>query len=81
MASVKEVLLKASAGGITADISKELGIGEPTLRAMLEFMVERGYLEEIDCGIGCPGCPMKCEVPTNIKMYILTEKGKGYIKD
>ena len=80
MALIKDVLLKASEGKTIADISKELGIGEATLRAMWEFLVESGYVEEIDCGMGCAMCPLKCKAPTNIKMYILTQKGKEYIK-
>jgi aldehyde:ferredoxin oxidoreductase len=80
MASIKEVLSKMGEGKTVNTISKELDIRESTLRAMLEFTVEQGYLEEIDCESKCMSCPMKCGMPMNIKMYMLTKKGKEYIK-
>ena len=86
MASIKEVLLKVNEGKTVAAISKQLDIREATLRAMLEFMVEKDYLEEFEGGGGCEGCPMsrKCNVPVpgdrKIKIYALTKKGVEHIK-
>jgi aldehyde:ferredoxin oxidoreductase len=80
MALIKEVLLKVGKGKTVDVISGELDIRESTLRAMLEFIVDEGYLEEIDGENNCVSCPMKCRASTNIKMYMLTNKGKEYIK-
>jgi aldehyde:ferredoxin oxidoreductase len=81
MALIKEVLLKVGKGKTVDAISRELGIRGSTFRAMLEFMVKEGYLEEIDCENNCVSCPMKCRAPMNIKMYMLTKKGGEYIKE
>ena len=86
MVSTKEVLSKVGEGRTVAAISKQLDMREATLRAMLEFMVEKGYLEEIHCGSGCEGCSMsrKCSIPApgerGVKMYALTNRGVEYIK-
>lgn len=84
MISIKEVLLKISEGKTIAAIAKELDMREATLRAMIEFMVERGYLKEFESGGGCAGCPInrKCKehaLKGNLKIYALTGKGKEYI--
>ena len=87
MALVKEVLLKISEGKTIADISKELDVREATLRAMVEFMVDKGYLEEIEYGAGCAGCHLngKCSTPSSgerkMKMYALTKETMDYIKE
>jgi len=80
MALIREFLFKVGKGKTVDAISKELEIRESTLRAMLEFTVEQGYLEEIDCENKCMSCPMNCGLPMNIKIYMLTKKGKEYIK-
>ena len=85
MVSIEEVLSKVSEGRTVAAISKQLDMREATLRAMLEFMVEKGYLEEIHCRSGCEGCAMsrKCSIPApgdrDVKMYALTNRGMEYI--
>ena len=69
------------------DISKELDVRGATLRAMVEFMVDKGYLEEIEYGAGCAGCRLngKCSTPASgerkMKMYALTKETMDYIKD
>jgi predicted ArsR family transcriptional regulator len=80
VALIKEVLLKVSKGKTADAISRELDIKKSTFRAMLEFIVSEGYLREIDCENNCVSCPMKCGTPMNIKLYMLTKKGKEYIK-
>jgi len=86
MASIKEVLSKVREGKTVETASKELGMRESTLRAMIDFMVEKGYLEEFEGGGGCAGCALKgrCNVPPpgerKVKMYALTKKGREYIK-
>ena len=84
MASIKEVLSKVREGKTVETVSKELGVRESTLRAMIDFMVEKGYLEEFEGGAGCAGCSLKgkCNVPPlgerKVKMYALTKEGKEY---
>ncbi len=85
MVSIKEVLAKVSAGKTVEDASKELNMREPTLRAMIDFMVEKGYLGEFEGGAGCAGCSLrgKCKVPLpgeqRFKMYVLTGQGREYL--
>jgi DNA-binding MarR family transcriptional regulator len=56
MGSIKEVLSKVSEGKTVKDASKELNVRESTLRAMIDFMVEKGYLEELGGGgLAVPG--------------------------
>ena len=87
MASVKEILSKVSEGRTVTTIVKELDIRESTLRAMIDFMVEKGYLGEFEGGGGCAGCSLKgrCSVPApgeqRLKMYALTNKGREYIRE
>jgi aldehyde:ferredoxin oxidoreductase len=80
MPSIKQVLSKVGEGKTVNAVSRELDLRESMLRAILEFTVEQGYLEEIDCENNCVSCPMKCRTPMNIKMYMLTKKGREYIK-
>ena len=86
MVSIKEVLSKVREGKTVETASKELDVRESTLRAMIDFMVEKGYLEEFGSGAGCEGCPMsrKCNAPVpgdrKVKMYALTKQGREYIK-
>ncbi|RLF49255.1 MAG: hypothetical protein DRN20_02625 [Thermoplasmata archaeon] len=62
-------------------LSRELGLSNSTVRAMIDLMVHHGYLEEIQCGSSCGMCPMKCSSSSSkIKMYRLTEKGIGCIE-
>ena len=87
MASIKKVLSGLSKGKTLAAVSKELDVRESTLRAMVDFMLDKGYLEEIHAGSGCMGCFMgrKCSVPASgerrVKMYMLTKEGLQYINE
>ena len=87
MVSIKEILSKVSEGKTIETASKELDMRESTLRAMLEFMVEKGYLEEFQGGGGCAGCSLKkkCSLPApgerRLKMYVLTKQGREYIRE
>ena len=85
MVSIKEILSKVREGKTVDAVGRELDIRESTLRAMIDFMVEKGYLEEFESGGGCAGCFLKkkCNVPPpgerKTKTYALTDKGKEYI--
>jgi hypothetical protein len=86
MASIKEVLSKVSEGKTVEAVSKELDVRESTLRAMIDFMIGKGYLEEISGGGDCAGCSLnkKCNVATGkrgIRMYVLTKEGREYIAE
>ena len=87
MVSLKEILSKVREGRTVAVISKELDIREATLRAMIDFMVERSYLEEFEGGGGCAGCSLKgrYSLPApgeqRLKMYVLTKEGREYIRE
>ena len=87
MVSIKEVLSKVREGKTVEAISEALDVGESTLRAMIDFMVEKGYLEEFEGGGGCAGCSLKrkCNLPPpgerRLKMYALTKQGRGYIEE
>jgi len=90
MVSIKEVLSKVREGKTVEAISEALDVRESTLRAMIDFMVEKGYLEEFQGGGwgggGCAGCSLKekCNLPPpgerRLKMYVLTKEGREYIK-
>ena len=87
MVSIKEVLSKVREGKTVGAISEALDIGESTLRAMIDFMVEKGYLGEFEGGAGCAGCSLKgrCNLPPpgerRLKMYALTREGRKYIRE
>lgn len=80
----KKIILSIISEENTVDtnaLSKKLDMGTSTLKAMIDFMVHQGYLEEIDCGRGCNACPVKCNVlSSKIKIYKLTKKGMKYIE-
>ena len=87
MVSIKEILSKVSEGRTVEAISEALDVRESTLRAMIDFMVEKGYLEEFQGGGGCAGCSLKrkCSVlapgEQRLKMYVLTKEGREYIRE
>ncbi len=87
MASIREILSKVREGKTVEALSKELDVRESTLRAMIDFVVEKGYLEEFEVGSGCVGCSQKrkCSVPASgerkMKMYALTKEGREYIAE
>ena len=87
MVSIKEVLSRVRKGTTVAALSKELDMREATLRAMLEFMVEKDYLEELKVGGSCAGCSLsrKCNVPASgerkVRMYVLTKEGEEYVRE
>ena len=87
MASIKGVLSKVRQGKTVEAISKELDVRESTLRAMLDFMVGKGYLEEFEGGGGCARCSRNRECAVlalgerRLRMYALTKEGMGYINE
>ena len=81
---MRDVLTKIHEGRTVGALSREMNIRESTLRAMLDLMVWKGYLQEIPCWSDCRMCPLKCPhhtFMTGIRMYVLTEKGMEYLKE
>ncbi len=64
-------------------ISADLGLRVATVRAIVESMVHRGYVEKLACtsGGGCTICPMNCGAHTASRsnMYVVTDKGMAYL--
>lgn len=82
MNKMREIILKINEGKTIDIISKELGMRKSTIRAMVDWMVHQGYLDEIRCGTGCSICSMNCSsLPSSkVKMYTVTGKGMECIK-
>ena len=86
MHGMKELLSKIEDGGTIDDLAAELNMNKSTVLAMIEFMLDEGYLEvvKVHCGcsaspgLGC-GCNTKCDSET--KIYVLTEKGRYLVSE
>ena len=78
---MREILSRIRGGKTIKDLADELGTNRSTLQAMVDFMVEEGYLEKVDIST-CSTCPLssKCSVEDNstTKMYALTLKGINF---
>ena len=77
---MKKILFRIRGGGTVDDLAGELDVSIYTLRAMIEFMADRGYLGSIEDCSACPlssGCSIDCG--STPKMYVLTPKGEGFI--
>ncbi len=89
MPTTEEILCRIEKGGTLDELAAGFDMGKSILRARIEFMVRAGYLYEISSreGQGCVGCPVSgtCGVPVpegigKVRMYMMTEKGRKYIK-
>ena len=89
MSTTDEILRLIEKGGTLDELAKVLDMSKSLLVARIEFLVRAGYLCEIRSGNGCGGCAKckSCGVPvpgggdTGMKMYMLTEKGRGHVKN
>jgi predicted ArsR family transcriptional regulator len=87
MTTTDEILRLIEKGGTLDELAKVLGMSKSLLVARIEFLVRAGYLSEIRSGNGCESCAncKSCCVPgggdTGMKMYMLTEKGRGHVKN
>lgn len=86
----KLLQLMAEGGGIitVAELARKVGVGEPTLRMMLDELVRLGYLEDARhgsagdggcgpaCHAGCSSCPSAKELPA---LWRVTEKGRLFL--
>ena len=87
MTTTDDILGQIEKGGTLDELAKVLGMSKSLLVARIEFLVRAGYLSEIRSGNGCSGCAncKSCGVPgggdTEMKMYLLTEKGRDHVKN
>ncbi|NMX21697.1 hypothetical protein C5S30_04540 [ANME-1 cluster archaeon GoMg4] len=88
MATTEEILCGIEKGGTLDELADTLDMSKSMLMVRIEFLVRAGYLCEVSSGEGCKGCPMSetCCVPApegsgKVKIYVLTEKSREYIKD
>ncbi len=82
---MEEVLSRIKNGTTIDTIARDLDMNRSTLLAMIEFLVDEGYLEGV--GAGCSGSTSRlCELcrGTNagpeMAVYTLTGKGMGMIE-
>jgi hypothetical protein len=87
MSTTDDILGHIEKGGTLDELAKVLDMSKSLLVARIEFLVRAGYLCEIHSGNECGGCAncKSCGVPgggdTGMKMYMLTEKGMGHVKN
>lgn len=81
---IEKILRMMQEGGTIDSIAEKLDMRKATIRAILESMVDKGYLMEVNCGSHCNGCSLTCSksTPTDakMKMYTVTEKGVKQIR-
>ncbi|NQS89096.1 hypothetical protein HQ584_04840 [Patescibacteria group bacterium] len=83
MTTMREVLSRIGKRNTINNLAEELNMRKSTLRAMIEFMVNRGYLGEIGAHHSCFSCLLnpKCSAKYDgLKIYTLTSRGMEYIK-
>ncbi len=82
---LRELLKEIASGKVLSlgELAARFGLGEETVRAMLEELERRGYLSSRspDCSLRCEGCPLKgsCGVAGIDRIWFLTERGKKAI--
>jgi len=82
MTTMGKILSRIGKRNTIDNLAEELNMRKSTLRAMIEFMVNRGYLGEIGAHHNCFSCLLnpKCSTKYDgLKMYTLTSKGIKYI--
>jgi len=85
MSKMKEVLSRVENGTTIDMIARELDMNRSTLLAMIEFMVDEQYLEQVDlqcCSTSnlCEQCQYRgADTDCGTAMYALTPKGLRFI--
>ena len=79
MKRIKEILSRIGKGTTVDALVRELNMNESLLRAMIKFLVDRGYLREINTRYNCMNCLLGTECSTECyksltKMYTLASK-------
>jgi hypothetical protein len=85
MRGTKEILSRIREGNTIDNLAEELDMNKSTLLAMIEFMIDEGYLEKISRH-GRSTCPLssKCSAKfddSTARMYVLTLKGEKFISE
>ena len=70
MTKIKRILSEIGKGKTIDELAGYLDMSKPMLFAMIDFMVDEGYLEKISS--------TKNEL---IKMYALTQRGKEFLNE
>nr|QNO41248.1 hypothetical protein APGBGGHG_00031 [Methanosarcinales archaeon ANME-2c ERB4]QNO41675.1 hypothetical protein DEHNNBFE_00031 [Methanosarcinales archaeon ANME-2c ERB4]QNO48382.1 hypothetical protein DIKIFDFJ_00009 [Methanosarcinales archaeon ANME-2c ERB4] len=82
---MEEVLSRIENGTTIDMIARELDMNKSTLLAMVDFLVDEGYLEVVGAGCSCATSRL-CEqcrgtnAGPEMAMYMLTVKGIGMIE-
>ena len=86
MSRMEEVLSRIENGTTIRSIVKELAMNRSTLLAMIEFMVDEQYLEQVDMHCSCSTSNLceQCQcsgadTDHGMAMYTLTSKGLRFI--
>ncbi len=86
MSRMEEVLSRIKNGTTIRSIVKELDMNRSTLLAMIEFMVDEQYLEQVDMHCSCSTSNLceQCQCSDadtdhGTVMYTLTPKGLRFI--
>ena len=72
-----KILKELGSGKTPDDLAKELDMRRETIEAILELMVHRGVIKEIDCDSACSNCFMGKSCPGAAagreKLYVVSE--------
>jgi len=86
MSRMEEVLSRIENGTTIHSIVRELDMNRSTLLAMIEFLVDEQYLEQVDMQCSCSTSNLcdRCQcrgadTGQGIAMYALTSKGLRFI--
>ncbi|MFP4143068.1 MAG: winged helix-turn-helix domain-containing protein [Thermoplasmata archaeon] len=80
---MRKKILKFIEDGYNLDeISDNLDISRPTIDEIIKSLVRTDYLVDYDCD-DCSSCPFSCSDldSNNMDAYVVTEKGKNWIKE
>jgi len=82
---MEEILSRIKGGNTIDTIARDLDMNRSTLMAMIEFLVDEGYLERVDMGCACSTSNL-CEqcrgtdTGPDMVVYTLTPKGEGMVE-
>ncbi|MCK4433133.1 MAG: hypothetical protein KAV48_04290 [Methanomicrobia archaeon] len=82
MTKMKKILSEIGKGKTIDELAGYLDMNRSMLLAMMDFMVDEGYLEKIS--IQCSACYLSSKCSTkneSIKMYALTRRGKEFLNE
>lgn len=85
MSRMEEVLSRIKNGTTIDTIASDLDMNRSTLLAMIDFLVDEGYLEGVGAGCSCATSRL-CEqcrgtnTGPEMAMYTLTGKGMGMVE-